>query len=253
MRLDPVERRDELVAVVDARAQHDLRMDLDATREQTLEHLDAARGTRADQRASNLGRDRVDGDVHRREAAGDDALGLLVGDVGERHEVALEEGEAVVVVAQGEGGAGLGGQHGHEAELAGVHAGAHAVEEHVGEVDAPVLAGLSPELAGGGGVVARVKDLELAGGSVRLPAPVDEVTRLDAVHADDAHAGLDARLPGWAALLDPGDPGASRPRPRRGVVGARLIGHVATPRSSRPDAAGRSPRSPTIPNMRFPT
>ena len=182
-------------------------MYLDAALEQALKHLDAAIGAAADEVAAHLRRYRVDGDVHRREAAGDNALGLLVRDVGERHEVALQEGEAVVVVSQRERGAGLGRQHRHEAELTGVHAGADPVEEDVGEVDAPVLTRLAPELAGGDAAVARVKDLELAAGAVGFPAPVDEVAWRDAVHAVDAHAGLDAGLPGGAPLLDGGNPG----------------------------------------------
>ena len=156
----------------------------------------------------------MDGDVHRREPARDDAIRLLVGDVGERHEVPLEEGEAVVVVAQRERGPGVGREHRHEAELAGVHTGPDSVKEDVGEVDAPVLAGLAPELAAPHAPVTRVKDLELAPRTVGLPPPVDEVAGLPAVHARDAHAGLDARLPRRAALLDGLDPGAVRPRSR---------------------------------------
>ena len=81
--LHPVERGRELGAVVDAGAEHDLGVDLDAAGEQALEHLDSPVGTAADEAAAHLRADRVDGDVHRREAALDDAVRLLVGDVGE--------------------------------------------------------------------------------------------------------------------------------------------------------------------------
>ena len=74
-----------------------------------------------------------------------DAVDVLFGHVGERDEIALHEAQAVVIVAQGEGGTHVLGQHGHKAEAAGVAAGGDAVEDAVAEGDAPVLAGIALE------------------------------------------------------------------------------------------------------------
>ena len=207
-------------------------MDLDSRLAQGLEHLDAAGRVGTDHLAPHVCRDGVDGDVHGLQATGDDAVHVLVGDVGERDEVALEKGQAVVVVAQRERGTRLLGKHRHEAEDAGVQAGADAVEEDVGELYAPVLAGLALELTGGGGAVRGVKDLEVTPAAIRLPAPVDDVPRLDAVDRHDPHAGLYAGVPGWASLLHAGHPGAVGLGTGGGVVGALLLGHGARPPAS---------------------
>ena len=193
-------------------------MHLYAGVKEPLEDVYAALGMGAYELAPHLRGDGVDRDVHGLEAAGNDALHVLVGHVGERDEVALEEGEAVVVVAKREGRTSVFRQHAHEAELAGVHAGANAVEEDVGEVDAPVLAWLAPELAGVGAPIRWVEDLKLAGGAVGLPAPVDQVPERVPVDALYAHARLDARLPSRAILLNRLHPGAKRTLARGGVV-----------------------------------
>ena len=103
----------------------------------------------------------------------------------------MEKREAVVVVADREGFTALLGQHGHEAEDAGVHAGAHAVEHGVPEGEAPVLARIALEHGGGERLVARVEDLEFHLVFVGLPEPDDHVGERLAVHAGDEHAGFD--------------------------------------------------------------
>ncbi len=52
VRLDVLEGCEKLVAVVDAGAEHDLRVDLVARLEEALEHLDAARGVAPDELAT---------------------------------------------------------------------------------------------------------------------------------------------------------------------------------------------------------
>ena len=92
----------------------------------------------------------MDRNVHGLHATLDDATQVLVVDIGERDKVALEEGEAEVVVAKRERRAGVFGKHAHEAELAGVPARTDAIEEDVGKLDAPVLPQIALERAGKG-------------------------------------------------------------------------------------------------------
>ncbi len=66
-----------------------------------------------------------------------DALDVGVGEVGERDEVALQERQPVVVVAQVERAPQPLGELRHEAERAAVAAGADAVEDRLGERRVP--------------------------------------------------------------------------------------------------------------------
>ena len=143
--LHPAQGADELQAVVDARADHQLGVQLDASIQQALGHLQAAVCVAAHELAAHLGRHRVQAQVKRAQVLAHDAVDVLFGHVGERDEVALHEAQAVVVVAQGEGGTHVLGQHGHEAEAAGVAAGGDAIEDAVAEGDAPILARLALE------------------------------------------------------------------------------------------------------------
>ena len=219
MRLDVIERLRKLVAVIEIGAEHDLRMDLDTRFHELLEHVDAALRVLPDEAFADIGRDSVERDVHGLETALDDPLDILVRDVRERHEVSLKEREPEVVVAQAERGARIGRQHAHEAEDAAVHAGADAVEQDIGEFDAPVLPRLAVELRAVYEAVMRVEDFELAISTVGLPAPCDDVGQLGAVHGKDAHARLDARAIGGTPLLDGSDP-----RPDAGGLGRCIVG-----------------------------
>ena len=96
----PRERLLEHRPVVDAGNQHDLDVELDPRIEQLVEPLERPVFSGADELLANRRVDRVQRHVERREVLLGDALDVLVGEVGERDEVALEEGQAVVVVAQ---------------------------------------------------------------------------------------------------------------------------------------------------------
>ena len=91
----------EHVAVVDARAHHDLAVHLDAGVEQRREPAQAGGAAPvAQQPGPQLGIGGVDAHVQRAELLGDDALEVGLGEAGERGEVAVEERQPVVVVLQ---------------------------------------------------------------------------------------------------------------------------------------------------------
>ena len=185
----------QLLAVVHAGAQHDLRVNLDAGGHDGLEHIHAALGVAAHHASADIGAHGVDRHVHGAHVVGDDVLHVLVGEVRERDEVALQKAQAIVIVADVERGAAAFGEHRHKAEHAGVHTGTHAVEDGAIELQAPVLAREAVELDEGDGVVAWVENLEVDGIIVGLPKPYDHVGELLAVDREHAHARLDTHIP----------------------------------------------------------
>ena len=213
----------QLLTVVHAGTQYDLRVNLNAGGHDGLEHVHAALGVAAHHASADIGAHGVDRHVHGAHVALDDVLHVLVGKVRERDKVALQKAQAVVVVANIERGAAALGQHGHKAEHAGVYAGAHAIEDGAVELKAPVLSREAVELDEGDGVVAWVENLEVDGIIVGLPKPYDHVGELLAVDREHAHARLDTLIPcgrlGTHVLNE-------RALTRLGVAAAPVIGHL---------------------------
>ena len=213
----------QLLAVVHARTQHDLRVNLDAGGHDGLEHVHAALGVAAHHAAANVGAYGMDRHVHGAHVALDDVLNIFVGEVRERDKVALQKAQAVVVIADIERGATALGQHRHKAEHAGVYAGTHAIEDGAIELQTPVLAGKAIELNGGDGAVARVENLQLDGVVVCLPEPHNHIGQLLAVDRKHAHARLDTHIPrgrfGTHVFNE-------RALTRLGVAAAPVIGHL---------------------------
>ena len=213
----------QLLAVVHAGAQYDLRVNLDAGGHDGLEHIHAALGVAAHHTTADVGAYGMDRHVHRAHVALDDVLHVLVGEVRERDEVALQKAQAVVVVANIERGAAALGQHGHKAEHAGVYAGTHAVEDGAIELQTPILAGKAVELHRRDGVIARIEYLEVDGIIVGLPEPHNHVGKLLTVDREHAHARLDTHIPrgrfGTHVLYE-------RALTRLGVAAAPVIGHL---------------------------
>ena len=79
----------QLLAVVHAGAQHDLRVNLDTGGHNGLEYVHAALGVAAHHAAADIGAHGVDRYVHRTHVAIDDVLHVLVGKVRERDKVTL--------------------------------------------------------------------------------------------------------------------------------------------------------------------
>ena len=213
----------QLLAVVHAGAQHDLRVNLDAGGHDGLEHVHASLGVAAHHAAADIWAHGMDRHVHGAHVALDDVLHVLVGEVRERDKVALQKAQAVVVVADVERGAATLGQHGHKAKHAGVHTGTHAIKDGAIELQAPVLAGKAVELDGGDGAVAWIEYLQLDGVVVGLPEPHDHVGELLAVDREHAHARLDTHIPrgrfGTYVLYE-------RALTRLGVAAAPVISHL---------------------------
>ena len=127
--------------VVDARADDDLAVHLDAPVEQDAEPAQAGRPLGVAQHVGpQLGVGAVDGDEEGPEALGEDALGIELGEPGQGGEVPVEEREPVVVVLEVEAAPHALGQLVDEAEGAVVVAGADAVEHGRGHLDPERLA-----------------------------------------------------------------------------------------------------------------
>ncbi len=138
---DAGERVVEPRSVVDTRADDELATDLDAVVEQGPQPAQARRAPAvAQHRRPQLGIGRVDRDVQRRQALGDDPFEIGLGEPGQRREVPVQEAEPVVVVLEVQAAAHPLGQLVDEAELAVVVAGADAVEHGAGHLGPERLA-----------------------------------------------------------------------------------------------------------------
>ena len=171
----------------------------------------------------------VQRDVERREPELLDALDVGLTQVRERHEVAVQEGQPVVVVLDGQGRAQAGRHLVDEAEAAGVAAGARVVAEPAAvERDAVPLARSGRDHEVERVAVAQHGEPERAVGGGVLH--VEDVERDAAVQADDAVAGAQPAAGG--GVSDVGDEDAA-------AGGLRAVSHRRGP-----GARARWPRSP---------
>ena len=210
--------------------------------EQGVEPLQRAILARTDQLLTNLRVDRVQRHVERREVLLGDPVDVGVAEVRERDEVALEEGQAVVIVAQVERAAKPLRQLRHEAERAAVAAGAHAIEHGFGEGEAPRLPGRSRQLEPVG--VTAVPDYrERRRLVVCEPLPVDDVSQGLAVDFRHDIAREEARTLCGTARGNGADGAPARDR-RHVTPVVSPWGHGTTPSlrwlGSRPASARRA-------------
>ena len=131
----------------------------------------------------------MDGHEQRAEALGQHALEVHLGESGQGGEVAVEEGEAVVVVLQGEAAPHPFGELVDEAELAVVVAGADPVEHGRGHLGPERLARLFGHLESQGLGKAATPDYELEVWLVDQQAVLDDVTGRPAVEGEELVAG----------------------------------------------------------------
>ena len=174
-------------AVVDPGADDDLTVHLDAPVEQHLEPAQAGRALGVAQHLRpQLGVRGVDGDEQWAEALGQDAFRVELGEPGERREVAVEEGQPVVVVLEVQAAPHALGQLVDEAERAVVVTRADAVEDGRGDLDARAAhpAALSTRTSRGSGAPAR-RDQDAEVVRVAEPLEIDDVARLLAVEAQE--------------------------------------------------------------------
>ena len=102
MHISPGERFLQFKAIVVTRSEHDLSIELDASIEQPLEHLDAMRRMLSDHFTAHLGRNAVQREAQRRNMALDDFLKIVLRQIRERDEIALQKAQTPIVVAQHE-------------------------------------------------------------------------------------------------------------------------------------------------------
>ncbi len=173
-------------AVVDAGADDDLTVHLDPPVEEHRQPTQAGGPLGVAQHARpQLGVGRVDRDEERSQPLGEDALRVELGEAGQRGEVPVEEREPVVVVLQVQAASHALGQLVDEAERAVVVAGADAVEDGRGDLDAERLAGrlVDAHQPGQGRTGATDQDAEVT--RVTQVLEVDDVARLVPVQAEE--------------------------------------------------------------------
>jgi hypothetical protein len=135
------------VAVVDARADDDLAVHLDATVQERPQPAQACGAPAvAEHAGAHLGVGRVDRDEQRREPFGQDPFEVRLGEAGEGREVAVQERQAVVVVADIKALAHALGQLVYETELAVVVAGPDPVKKRRVDLHAEWLAAVALHL-----------------------------------------------------------------------------------------------------------
>ncbi len=173
-------------AVVPARAHHHLPVHLDAPVEQGPQPPQAGRPPAvAQQVGPDVGVGGVDGDEQRAEPLGQHPLEVHLGEPGQGGEVAVEEGEPVVVVLQRQAAPHPLRQLVDEAELAVVVAGADPVEEGGGDLGAEGLARLLGHPDGEGLVDAAPADHQVEIGLVHQQAVLDDVAGRPSVEEED--------------------------------------------------------------------
>ena len=199
----PIERG----AVVDAGAEDNLRVRFDAKRAEPPQ-LGAyiRRFAVAEEIATKFDFGRVHGDVERRQALLADARPVVLGEVCQGDEVAVEKAEAVVVVLHVERLAQALRIALEKAEEAAVVAGPDAVKGGILEIDAQVFIGMLLDLDAQGAVVAQHFELNDVFSGEELE--VDGVSEAAAVDCSDVIAGAESRLLGEAAFANEVDDSA---------------------------------------------
>ena len=195
----------QLIAVVDAPAEHQLAVDGDAALHQTgqvLEHL--ARPLVGQHPDPELGVRRMDGDVDGRDVHLDDAVDLVVLHIGHGDIVAEQEGQPLVVVLEVEALPHPRRELVDEAEHTVVGAGVLLVAQIGGKVTAKGAALLPPDIPFPDAVCH--PRLEVEALAVGIKIVVQRVVQLVAVHAQQLVAASEAEDSSLAALFHTLDP-----------------------------------------------
>ena len=199
------DRARELLAVIEPRTEHDLRVIIRACRFEAVELIcDFRRALAAQHFRAELGIHALHGNVERRQMELLDAAEISLGHVCQRHEVAIEERQAIIVVLDGEARTGIGRTHVDEAEIAVVRAAADTVEDSRRELSAEFLVIILVErdhllLA------VRVLDEHVDFLVGEREAQVDDVAQRHAVDFEDLVASDEAELVRQRALGDAQD------------------------------------------------
>ena len=191
----------QLIAVVDAPAEHQLAVDGNAALHQAgqvLKHLAAAPvGQHPD---AELGVGGVDRNVDRRDVHLDDAVDLMVLHVRHGDIVAEQKGQALVVILEVKALAHTGGHLVDEAEHAVVGAGVLLVAEVGVEIAAKGAALLPADIPFPDAI--RHLCLQVKAPAVGIKIVVQRVIQFIVVHAQQLVAGLQAQRLGFAPLFN---------------------------------------------------
>ena len=129
----------KLRTVIDARHEDYLGIELDPCVEQALKRLNAPRSMTADQSCADVSGHSVKGYTERRNALLDDAIDILIGQVRQRDEIALQKTQAIIVIFDRKARTCMFGKLTHEAEATGIATRANLVENSTIEGNAPAL------------------------------------------------------------------------------------------------------------------
>jgi hypothetical protein len=175
-------------AVVDARAHHALAVHLDTVVQQRPQPAQAGGAPAVAQHGgADLGIGGVDADPQRGQPLGHDPFEVGFGEAGERREVPIQEGEAIVVVLDVQALPEPLGELVDEAELAVVVTGPHLVEQGGVDLDAERLVPLTHHRDGD--LETPASQLHLEDGLVGEPLVLDDISGDLAAHGDDLVAG----------------------------------------------------------------
>ena len=191
----------QLVAVVDAAAEHQLAVDSNAALHQTgqvLEHLAAA--LIGQHSHPQLGVGGVHRDIDGRDVHLDDAVDLVILHIGHGDVVAEQKAQPLVIILEIQALAHTRGQLVDEAEHAVVGAGMLLVAQIGGEIAAKGAALRAPDIPlpdAVGNLCLQVK-----AAAVGIKIIVQRIVQLIFIHAQQLIAGLQAQRLGFAARVD---------------------------------------------------
>ena len=202
MSLYPIKRFIKLFTVIDIGTQNNLAVNLNASVHEFLKHFNAPSSTSTNQIAAHVRRNCMQRDVHGFKFVRNDALNILIGEVGKRNKIALQEAQAIIVISNGKRRAHVFWQHSHKAELARVYAGLDTVKEHVNKVNAPIFSRLTLKHTFIKRLITRNRNFKLTEGAVSFPTPINQIFWHHAIDLLDNHARLKASLPRRTTLFN---------------------------------------------------
>ena len=130
----------ELLAVVESRTEHDLRVILDLCRFQAIEvSRNLCSPPRIEHGSAQIGIHRMDGNEQRREVVSFDAQKILFAHIRQRNKVAVKERHAIIVILDGQAFPHARRNLVDEAEAATIAARAYAVKDGGSELHAKFL------------------------------------------------------------------------------------------------------------------
>ena len=198
----------------------------------------------SDHFAAHLGRNAVQREAQRRNMALDDFFKIVLRQIRERDEVALQKTQTPIVVAQHERSARIFRELAHEAEHAGIAACFNLIEHGAVKFDAPIFALVAEKVD-----LARLAvGIDVRNGdflAIGIPPPVEHIAQGVSVDGKNTAARREARVVERRTLGNADDFTAAFGRARIFVHIAALCHAHSFPQyeSGRPHAARKMPPS----------